>query len=151
MKTELQQASSHDFDFTFAVKKRAMGPHISKKWGWDENLQIFLHRKRWNEKPWFIIIGDNKAIGTVSIHEMEDYIRFGEFYLLVKYQRNGIGSKLLQKFLKSCDEKNLDVKLEYLKWNPVGSPYIRNGFKVTSEDETHYFLTQKSMSIVTPK
>lgn len=147
VKTDLRQATSDDFEFAFSVKKQAMGPHITKQWDWNENFQLTLHTQRWNEKPWFVINGDGKAIGTVSIHEYEDHVRFGEFYLLAEYQARGIGTKIFQEFLKSCDEKNLAVKLEHLKWNPVGSLYGRNGFKLTSENDTHCFLTRTPMPV----
>jgi hypothetical protein len=36
---------------------------------WDEEYQLSVHRQRWNEKPWFIVMLDGKRIGTASIHE----------------------------------------------------------------------------------
>ncbi|TEW49288.1 GNAT family N-acetyltransferase [Psychromonas algicola] len=142
MKIELKQANKTDIDFAFEAKKQAMGPHIESKWGWDENFQRLLHEQRFSEKPWFIILVNGEAIGTVSIHDVGKHTRFGEFYLLIKFQRKGIGTKVLQKFLSECDADSKKVTLEYLKWNPVGSLYKRNGFEVTSENEIHYFMTR---------
>jgi hypothetical protein len=44
-----------DFEFAFQAKKDAMGPHISARWGWDEEYQLSVHKQRWSEKPWFIV------------------------------------------------------------------------------------------------
>lgn len=65
----LRHAVPGDFSFAFAVKKNAMGPHIIRGWGWDEEYQLSVHRQRWEEKPWFIVLLDEKAVGTVSIQE----------------------------------------------------------------------------------
>ena len=140
MITKLSKCNETDFDFAFEVKKDALGPCISDRWGWDEDYQLSIHRERWEEKPWFIIyLGENR-IGTVSIHELEDSIRFGEFYLLNQYQGKGIGTNVLREFLDGCDQNGSKVKLEYLKWNPVGSLYLRHGSKVISENDIHYFM-----------
>ena len=140
MITKLRKSDETDFDFAFKVKKDALGPYIADRWGWDEVYQLSIHRERWKEKPWFIItLGENR-IGTVSINELEDSVRFGEFYLLNQYQGKGIGTNVLSEFLDGCNKNGSKVKLEYLKWNPVGSLYLRHGFKVISENDAHYFM-----------
>lgn len=143
MNTRLQKATEEDFNFAFEAKKQAMGPHIISKWGWDENYQLTTHKQRWDEKPWFVIMGDKQRIGTISIHNKENKVRFGEFYLLDQFRNKGIGSSILKKFLRECDQDNKTVILEYLKWNPVGSLYKRSGFKVTGENEIHYFMSRE--------
>jgi len=147
MKIELTPLNKTDIDFAFEAKKQAMGPHIEAKWGWDETFQWTLHEQRFNEKPWFIILVNGESVGTVSIHDVGEHTRFGEFYLLSKFQRKGIGTKILQKFLSECDAESKKVTLEYLKWNPVGSLYKRNGFEVISENEIHYFMTREPVSL----
>ena len=146
MNIELKEVTEKDFDFAFEAKKQAMGPHIVSKWGWDEDFQLSLHKKRWKEKPWFILSSDGEFISTVSIHHLKDYVRFGEFYLLDKFRNKGIGTQVLQQFLAECDITGKIVALEYLKWNPVGSLYKRNGFKVTHESDIHYFMVREPRS-----
>ena len=143
MQTRLRTARPDDFQFAFEAKRAALGPHIAVRWGWDEELQKEIHRKRWNERPWSIIECGDQAIGTVSVEEKGDHIRFGEFYLLPAFQRQGIGSSLLASVLDSSDAQRIPVRLEYLKWNPVGSLYLRHGFKVVSENDTHFFLLRE--------
>jgi GNAT superfamily N-acetyltransferase len=140
----LRPTTDADFAFAFEAKKDAMGLHISSRWGWDEEYQLkVLHKQRWSEKPWFIVMLGEKAIGTVSIHDRSDFIRFGEFYLLSSFRKKGLGSMILSEFLKDCDRSNRAVQLEYLKWNPVGSLYKRHGFEVVSENEIHYFMVRE--------
>ncbi|PWQ97059.1 N-acetyltransferase [Leucothrix arctica] len=140
-KIALRDAKSDDYEFAFEAKKQAMRETIESKWGWDEAFQLALHEQRWSEKPWFIIENDGDAIGTVSLHQIDDKtLRFGEFYLLDSCRNQGIGTGVLVDTLKDCDAKGLRVILEYLHWNPVGSLYKRHGFEVTSKNEIHYFM-----------
>jgi GNAT superfamily N-acetyltransferase len=139
----LRAATADDFDFAFEVKRLAIGPHILARWGWDEAFQIDLHRKRWNERPWFIIELDGQAVGTLSVQELEDHIRFGEFYLLPQHHNQGMGTELLSKVIECANALSLPIKLEYLKWNPVGSLYLRQGFQMVSENDIHYFMLRE--------
>ena len=143
MKPSLRPATDRDFEFAFCAKKDAMGHHISTRWGWDEDYQRSIHEQRWSEKPWFIVMLGGDRIGTLSIHEESECVRFGEFYLLSEYRRRGFGTIILTGFLEQCDDSRRAVKLEYLKWNPVGSLYKRHGFEIVSENDIHYFMVRK--------
>lgn len=143
MKPILRSAVESDFEFSFEAKCQALGPHVSARWEWDEAYQIELHRKRWSERPWSIIDLNGESIGTVSINRTEEHLQFGEFYLLPSFQRRGIGTQVLLSVVKEADRHALPVKLEYLKWNPVGSLYKRHGFEVVAENDIHYFLVRE--------
>ena len=128
------------FHYTFEVKRVAMKPHILKRWAWDEEAQIKKHRSNFAEKPFFKISVGPDAAGTVSLMKVEGYLRFGEFYLLPAYQRQGIGTRILMHCVKQANDVGKSVRLEYLKWNPVGSLYLRHGFAKINETETHWIL-----------
>ncbi len=147
MRPTLRPATNTDFEFAFEAKKDALGPHISARWGWDEAYQRSVHKQRWTEKPWFIVMLDAEPVGTVSIDDQPDFIRFGEFYLLSPFRRKGLGSTVLSEFLGSCDRARRSVKLEYLKWNPVVSLYKRHGFEVVSENDIHYFMVREPREV----
>ncbi len=129
-----------DFELSFQIKKSAMGPIIMQKWAWDEAYQRNIHRQRLNEKPFYFIQRNNRTIGTLSLLCLETYVRFGEFYLLSELHRQGLGTKTLQHCLALTDEACLPVRLEYLKWNPVGTLYERHGFRTIGESEIHWFM-----------
>ncbi|WP_046868591.1 GNAT family N-acetyltransferase [Microvirga massiliensis] len=135
--------SEAEIGYAFEVKKAALRPHVEKRWPWDEAFQFDLHQKRYAEKPFFKIIHKGAAIGVVSVLQASDHIRFGEFYIFREHQGHGLGTKILCHVLALADAATLPVRLEYLKWNPVGSLYLRNGFQVTHETETHYFLERE--------
>lgn len=133
-------ACQEDFEFSFLAKTQALGPHVAKKWGWDEQFQRNIHERRVREKPFFAIRSRGKSIGTLSLQLQLGHIRFGEFYLLDQFRGHGIGSKVLRHCLRIADERGFPVRLEYLQWNPVGSLYRRNGFIETGRSESHYLM-----------
>ena len=143
IKIILLERNADNYEYAFILKKEAMGPHIISKWGWDEEYQRGIHQEKWKEKTFYNIFLDDESIGIVAIDEHKDHIRFGEFYIKSRYQGNGYGSEVLEMVLKQAKEKVLPVRLEYLKWNPVGSLYKRYGFRVTHESEIHYYLEKE--------
>jgi GNAT superfamily N-acetyltransferase len=129
--------------YSFAAKRAAMGPYIVERWGWDEAFQVQMHRARFDSKPFYKIAQDGRDIGTVSVVWLGDHIRFGEFYLFPEKQRNGLGTKILCHCLSLADQQAMPVRLEYLKWNPVGSLYRRHGFVVLGEAEIHWLMERQ--------
>ncbi|MEM7405170.1 MAG: GNAT family N-acetyltransferase [Pseudomonadota bacterium] len=142
MEVHLRVAHEGDFEFAFDAKCDAMGPHIRKRWGWDDAFQRDHHRRRWEEKRWYVIEGENDRIGTVAIDITASHVQFGEFYILGTYRNQGVGTHVLRYALSLADERQLETRLEYLKWNPVGTLYARHGFEIRAENEIHYFLVR---------
>jgi GNAT superfamily N-acetyltransferase len=127
-------------DYAFEAKRAAMGPHIVKRWVWDEAFQRDLHERRFREKPFFEIRRSEQQLGTVSFQVLGDHVRFGEFYLFPAHQKQGTGSAILDHCLALADGLNIPVRLEYLHWNPVGSLYRRHGFVEVDRSEAHCFM-----------
>lgn len=145
MKFSLRPVRDADFEFAFRAKQDAMGPHIEAKWGWDEVFQRKLHARRWGEKPWSVILLEDQDVGTVSLHWQTGHLQFGEFYILSDYRRRGLGSLVLRSALDEADTKKLETRLEFLRWNPVGSLYLRHGFRIVSENDIHFFAVRNPM------
>ena len=138
----LRAALPDESDFAFEAKRDAMAPHITAKWGWDEDFQRRHHAKRWAERTWSIISLGTTRIGTVALDWDSSHLRFGEFYIMGNYRRQGIGSLVLREVLALADEHAMETRLEFLKWNPVGALYLRHGFRVVSENEIHSFAVR---------
>jgi GNAT superfamily N-acetyltransferase len=132
--------SAQALRYAFEAKRVAMGPYIEERWGWDEALQMKMHQAHFGAKPFFKIVCDGRDVGTVSVMKLTDHIRFGEFYLFPDHQRKGLGTRILRHFLALADEQGMPVRLEHLKWNPVGTLYRRHGFIVVGDNEIHWFM-----------
>lgn len=135
------------FGMTFEIKRDAMAQHIIPRWGWDEDQQLQIHRKHFDAKPFSRIDRDGRCVGVVSVFAASDHVRLGEFYLLGDFRGKGLGTRILRHCLSCVDEIGLPVRLEYLKWNPVGHLYLRHGFSVISENDIHYFLERPVASV----
>lgn len=72
--------------FVFEAKRAAMGPHIARRWSWDEVFQRDLHHRRFDEKPFFQIRKGGQALGTFSFQIAPNHVQFGEFYLFPIFQ-----------------------------------------------------------------
>jgi GNAT superfamily N-acetyltransferase len=140
---KLIPADESHYEFSYEVKKAALGPYITQIWGWDEGIQKDFHAKRWQQERPDIIMYDGKSIGTISIIESEDCIEIRQLFILPEYQNQGIGSHLLKQILDQADQAGRITKLDYLKINPVESLYKRSGFQIVGANETQYFMERK--------
>ena len=122
-----------------------MGQHIAAQWGWNEDFQSRAHRQRFETKPLYAILKNDEAAGTLSWAVEDDHIRFGEFYLLEQFRGAGLGTRILAHVLAEADRAGLPVRLEYLRWNPVGSLYRRHGFVDAFATETHFHLERPAL------
>ena len=140
MKIETRPMVEADFELSYQIKKEALGPHVAKRWGWDDDVQRRIHRDHWEQRDFLAICVDAQVVGTVWIAAAPDHWRFGEFYILPRFQNKGIGSCVLAKAIANAEKTRLPISLEYLKWNPVGALYERHGFRRIAENDTHYFM-----------
>lgn len=129
--------------FSYHVKKAAEGEYITHMFDWDEDVQRDFHAKAWQQQKPDIITYDGKPIGTIATIESEDCIEIGQFFILPDYQNRGIGTHLLKSILNEADGLGKNVKLCFLKNNPVMSLYIRNGFRVIDTTEIMYYMERK--------
>ncbi len=139
----LRPARPDERDFAFEVKRDAMGPHIVTRWGWDEDFQLLHHARRWAERSWHIVLCENDAAGTVTLDWHKTHLQFGEFYILSGFRGRGLGTEVLRSALEQADIRAIETRLEFLKWNPVGRLYLRHGFKVVGETDTHYLAVRQ--------
>jgi len=130
-------------EFSYMVKKAAEGEYITQIWGWDEDIQIDFHAAAWQQDRPDIIIYNDKIIGTIAVIENEDDIEVKQFFILPEYQNRGIGSYLLKQVLDEADHSGRIAKLKYLKNNPVGSLYKRNGFEIVGAAENFYLMERR--------
>src|SRR5918998_661069 len=90
-------------NFAFEVKRVALGPHIIARWGWDEAFQRNFHEQRFRDTPFSRITHNRQAVGTIALTALADHLRPDEFYLLPAYQRQGLGTRILNHCLAVAD------------------------------------------------
>jgi ribosomal protein S18 acetylase RimI-like enzyme len=127
------------FETVYELKKAALGPHVIPRWGWDEASQRETVQEKWATKTFFAIVHEGETVGTVSIDaDGDDGLEIGEFYIAPAFHRRGIGGAVLEQVLERARSQRRAVRLQCLKWNPAARLYLRHGFRVVHESETHY-------------
>jgi ribosomal protein S18 acetylase RimI-like enzyme len=133
-------ATDDDRGFAYEVKRAALGPYVEQVWGWDEPLQQDFHARAWEARRPDIIVLDGEDAGTVQFIRRDADYHLAEFYLLPRYQRRGVGSKLMRRMLGRADAEGVPVTLQVIKINPAQNLYGRHGFRVTGETATHFLM-----------
>jgi GNAT superfamily N-acetyltransferase len=132
-------------DFAFEAKRAAMGPHIMRRWAWDEEFQRDLHQRHFDEKPFYQIRRCETPVGTLSFQVAADHVRFGEFYIFPGFQGQGLGSAILRHCLALADCLGLPTRLEHLHWNPVRSLYLRHCFTDAGQSDIHIRMEREAV------
>jgi ribosomal protein S18 acetylase RimI-like enzyme len=132
-------------EILYELKRAALGPHVIARWGWDEALQRATVEEKWRTKTFFAIVHEGETIGTISIDaDGTDGIEIGEFYIAPEFHGRGIGGAVLAQVLEQARSQGRAVRLQCLKWNPASRLYLRHGFRVVRESETHYQMEHAS-------
>jgi ribosomal protein S18 acetylase RimI-like enzyme len=138
----LRPATAVDESFLYKLHRATMQGYIEEIWGeWDEDWQWAYFHQRFVAHDLQIIQLDGSAIGVISIQERTEELFLGILQILPMYQRQGIGTALLNGLLISAGLKGKAVALKVLKSNRAArSLYQRLGFGVTGETDTHYIM-----------
>src|SRR4030065_983368 len=117
-------------EFLFQARKEAFWGLIERIWGkWDEAFQRKTFAEEMDGLKPEVIIYKNKPTGCCCLTNQEDYYIFDAFFILPKYQNQGIGTFVLKKNLETADKEGLPVRLRHWNFNPAASMYARMGFK----------------------
>jgi GNAT superfamily N-acetyltransferase len=120
---------SHN-EFLFQARKEAFAWLISKVWGkWEESFQRKVFADEYQGCQPILILYNDQIVGSYTCTKSTDRYDFGNFFVLPKYQNQGIGSFVLKKILSVTDKAGWPVKLVYWDFNPAGHLYSRMGFK----------------------
>lgn len=149
MQIAIRPMGVDEFELSYQIKAAAIGPHVAQKWGWDDTVQRSIHTRNWANRRFQAIELDAEIIGTIWIAKFNHYWRLGEFYILPAFQNQGLGSQVLTQVITAAENVGQTLRLEYLKWSPVGRLYLRHGFRRIDENETHYFMERPASRINT--
>ena len=146
MKYYFEKYKEEYFKVLYEMKKDNFKWYVEKLYGWDEETQtqfqkdfIEEHRNDIN-----VIKVDNEIIGVFTnyINENNESV-ISLFYIDKKYQRQGIGTEILQKQLEIDRNNNRNTILQVFKENPARFLYKKVGFEVYEETQTHYKMRRK--------
>jgi GNAT superfamily N-acetyltransferase len=117
-------------EFFFQARKEAFWWLIERVWGkWDEAFQRKTFAEEMEGLKPNVILYKNQPIGCCCLTKQENYYIFEAFFILPKYQNQGIGSFVLKKSLEIADKDRMTVRLRHWNFNPAASLYARMGFE----------------------
>ncbi len=102
-----------------------MRVYAEQTWGsWDGRIDL---------DPTFdkVIQWDGHDIGLIGVDRSSDVWFLDKLYLLPAYQRQGLGSFLLQRLIEDARTAQVVLQLTVLEVNPARRFYERHGFVLT--------------------
>lgn len=135
----LHPATKEDTEFARNVHHTAYHDVIVEQFGgWENEMQSGFFDRSWTPEKYEIILENDIPVGYCHFDRLKDSIIGNELVILPEFQGKGIGTKILQQFMKEAIEKNIPFKLQVLKKNKAQSLYRRLGFVDTGENDTHF-------------
>lgn len=136
---QLRIATSDDLEFLWRVMEEAMRPHVERTWGvWDEAFQRERFERSTDPATHQLIELDGAPVGCQWVRYHADSRELVRIYLLQSAQNQGIGTLLMRRLLDEARRARQPLRLRVLKLNPAKDLYLRLGFAITGETETHY-------------
>nr|CBH38914.1 hypothetical protein, acetyltransferase (GNAT) family [uncultured archaeon] len=150
---KLHEALPKDFDFILKLTRQNMEKIVTKEWNadWEKDVEHnFVNMwKSQGEKK--IIEVDNRSIGYVWFeqHPEKKEIFINSIQIVEQFQRNGLGTGVINWLLKEAMNRNLDfVRCVVQKNNLHAKKFFeKNKFEFIEETESGILVERKDMDI----
>lgn len=140
MTFKLRSANEGDIGFLVNLRKLTMSEHLDVA-GWFMDDSGHLERVLINFEDCYVIETDEAAIGMVKYLNHPDKIFVMQLQILAKFQRQGMGQKVVESLIELAHADSKYVELHVLKANPAKQLYERLGFAVYDEDKLEFHMT----------
>lgn len=140
----LRQATEADYAFLFHLHQASMKDYVTLTWGWDEAVQQTLFRERFAPARCQMVVVEGREVGVLAVQHQSDTLFLANLQLLPDYQKQGLGTAIIQMLLGQASQQGIPVTLQVLKVNPARHLYERLGFRVIGETATHYLMSTAS-------
>jgi ribosomal protein S18 acetylase RimI-like enzyme len=99
--------------------------------------------QQWQLAEVRIITVAGNDVGWMQTTPAEDAIFIGQLYLEGRFQRRGIGSRVMRALIDEAMRESKAVTLGVVKINPARRLYERLGFSVTHEDQHKVYMRRE--------
>jgi ribosomal protein S18 acetylase RimI-like enzyme len=140
----LRPARPADLVFCRRVEHETMRWIVEKLFGWDEGQQVEKFARKWNVDEVRIITVATEDAGWLQTAPVEDAVFLKEIYLGRPFQRQGIGTRVMQIVVEEAQLQSKAVTLGVVKINPARRLYERLGFRTTGEDEYKFYMRREA-------
>jgi N-acetylglutamate synthase-like GNAT family acetyltransferase len=134
----LRYATADDKSWLYDLYCKTMRPCIETTWGWDDVFQMNEFTHNLSPTAWQIISDDQHDLGGFVLKEESDHFWLEMIIIDTIYQQNGIGRTILTSIQELAVEKQLPIRLNIIKTNPVVPFYQKLDFQQYDEDDYFY-------------
>lgn len=131
---QIRRGVTDDQDWLFELFRRTMQNYIDKAWGWDELLQREGFITSLPARNFQVLLYKQQRAGSYHLTEKSDHLILDMILVAPEYQRQGLGSFLMQRVQAKSRDSNKPVQLSVLKTNPAVQFHLASGFKLIDED-----------------
>lgn len=118
-----------------------MRPYITDIWGWDPKWQKNDFSTHFEPEHISLVIADNQAVGYCQIEDQGQQLLIRMLLLVPEYQRQGIGTRLLNNVIQSAKAQSKSIKLYVFKRNlSARAFYERHGFRIENETSNSFIM-----------
>jgi ribosomal protein S18 acetylase RimI-like enzyme len=111
-----------------------------EKLGLDEARHLANFANRWPVEHVRIVMMHGEIIGWLQTASTDDALFLAQLFVDGRFQRQGIGTRLMQILIEEAAREDKAVTLGVVKTNPARRLYERLGFSVTHEDEWKFYM-----------
>ena len=121
----LRRATMDDAAFALHVTEACMRAYAEQTWGMWNGLADF------DPATDMIVERDGRGIGLIGVDRSQKPWVLEKLYVLPAYQKQGIGSLLLNRLIEEAKSERAALRLTVLEVNPARRFYERHGFVLT--------------------
>jgi ribosomal protein S18 acetylase RimI-like enzyme len=138
----LRPAQPADFAFCGRTYFAGMGS-ITETLKLDMSRQHESFCQRWQLPEVRIITIGGNDVGWLQTTAANDAIFLAQLCLDRRFQRQGIGSRVMRAVIDAAAQEGKAVTLGVVKMNPARRLYERLGFRVTHEDHSKFYMRRE--------
>lgn len=136
----LRAATDNDAAFALHVTEACMRVYAEQTYGsWNGRADLDLAFDK-------IVELAGRGIGMIGVDRRSDDWFLDKLYLLPTYQRQGIGSYLLQRLIGEAKSAQVVLRLTVLEVNPARRFYERHGFVLTHTVSPRHHMEWRPLS-----
>jgi GNAT superfamily N-acetyltransferase len=139
----LRPATEKDGNLLWDLHRVTLKPYVEQIWGWDEDFQRRYFWEHFSPENSQVIIYEGVDAGVMTVEESPLGYILSNIELYPQFQGQGIGTSLINDLILKADQHGLPVSLRVLKINPARQLYLRLGFSIIGETETHYWMRKE--------
>ncbi|WP_417517963.1 GNAT family N-acetyltransferase [Marinobacter sp.] len=143
MNYSLRNTRPDEMEWLYELNKESFREVVVRQFGnWDEAFQRQLFFSKWKQpRPARIIETGTDRVGVVILEKLEDCNWLHELQICPDYQRQGLGTTLLNDLLADARSRGVPLRLQVLHANQDAKRlYKRMGFLETETLDNHFLM-----------